>query len=334
MSDGPTARHRTAARDGQKPDAIIALAERFVARESAALARCISIVERHDPAAGRLLGEINARTPGRCASVGVTGAPGAGKSTLTDALTGFARAAGRTVGILAVDPSSPFSGGALLGDRLRMEQHILDPGVFVRSMSARGHVGGLAPTATQVAWLLGAFGFDEVLIETVGAGQSELDIRHLVDTTVVVVTPGTGDEIQIDKAGIMEIADVFVVNKADLPGADQLVRQLRTMLNLGAGSDWRPPIVATVATQPGEGIALVWEAIAAHRSHLSTSTDADESAAARSRRSAAALVASRAREWALEQLGSGSGYDDELRAGISISVADELCARLGLDRVT
>jgi LAO/AO transport system kinase len=314
-----------------RADVINDVASRFAEGDRGALARAISLVERCDPCAPELLRTIGAHATRPLSRVGLTGAPGAGKSTLVGALIRAARAARRTVGVLAVDPSSPFSGGALLGDRLRMEEHVLDPGVFVRSMSARGRVGGVAPAAGEVIWLLGAFGFDEVLVETVGAGQSELEVRNLVDTTVVIITPGTGDDVQLDKSGILEIADVFAVNKADLPGVDRLVRELRTMLNLGAPSVWRPPIVATVATRPDEAIEQLWEAIASHRAHLAAAVDTPELDTERMRRSMAALVGSRAQEWALARAQAGSRYDDELRAGLSITVADQLCAELGLD---
>jgi LAO/AO transport system kinase len=255
------------------------LATRFADGEPRALAQAITLVEREDPRAAELLAGLREREQEReragdaeprprPLSIGLTGAPGAGKSTLADALVRVARHAGRTVGVLAVDPSSPFSGGALLGDRLRMDAHLLDPGVFVRSMGTRGQLGGLSPAASDVAWLLGAFGFDEVVVETVGTGQSELEVPRLVDTTIVVLTPGMGDDVQLEKAGIMEIADVFVVNKADRPGADRLVRELRTALNLGTRSAWRPPIVATTAIEPDEAIDAVWQAVADHRDHL------------------------------------------------------------------
>jgi LAO/AO transport system kinase len=312
-------------------DAVEDVARRFADGDRAALARSISLVERRDPCAPALLRAIGATSAPPISRVGLTGAPGVGKSTLVDALIRSARAAGRSVGVLAVDPSSPFSGGALLGDRVRMGEHVMDTAVFVRSMSARGRVGGLAPAAAEVVWLLGAFGFDEVLVETVGAGQSELEVRNLVDTTVVVVTPGTGDDIQLDKSGILEIADIFVVNKADLPGADRLVRELRTMLNLGAPAAWRPPIVPTVATHPDEAVDQLWAAIAGHRAHLAAEVDTSELETERARRSMAALVGSRAEQWALDRARLGSPHDPELRAGLSIAVAEQLCAELGLN---
>src|SRR4051794_36206953 len=208
---------------------------------------------------------------GHAQVVGITGSPGVGKSTSTSALVGALRAAGKRVAILAVDPSSPFSGGALLGDRVRMQDHATDPGGFIRSMATRGHLGGLAAAAPQALRVLDAVGCDVVLIETVGVGQSEVEVVQLADTTVVLLAPGMGDGIQAAKAGILEIADVFVVNKADRDGADQVARDLRYMLSLGgkhsAEGAWKPPIVKTVASR-GEGVDKVIEAIEKHRSWM------------------------------------------------------------------
>ena len=215
-----------------------------------ALAQAITVVERGGADAPELLARLRDAAGDPPPAVGFTGAPGVGKSTLVDAMIHAARARGATVGVIAVDPSSPYSGGAVLGDRLRMDAHLLDPGVYVRSMAARGHLGGLSSTAGEVVWLLGAFGLDEVLVETVGTGQSEHEVPSIVDTTVLVLTPGMGDGVQLEKAGIMEVADVFAVNKADLPGAPTVVRELRTMLNMGPRQAWRPPIVSTVANRP------------------------------------------------------------------------------------
>lgn len=204
---------------------------------------------------------------GRAHLVGVTGAPGSGKSTLTSSLITGWRALDRSVGVVAVDPSSPFSGGALLGDRVRMQDHVDDPGVFVRSMSARGRLGGLADTTAAIVTLVDAAGFDPVVVETVGVGQSEVDVAHHADTIVVVVTPGWGDSIQVDKAGILEIADVLVVNKADRPEADETRRLLDTMVESGPRRRWRVPVVATVATD-GHGTEELIDALDRHRRHL------------------------------------------------------------------
>ncbi|MDQ3950613.1 MAG: methylmalonyl Co-A mutase-associated GTPase MeaB [Gemmatimonadota bacterium] len=206
----------------------------FDAGNVAALARAVSLVENHRTGFDRLLATLHART-GRARRIGLTGPPGAGKSTLTTRLTAAYRAAGLKVGVLAVDPTSPFTGGALLGDRIRMESVALDPGVFIRSMATRGSLGGLAAATREVADVLDAFGVERILIETVGVGQSELDIARTADTTVVILVPESGDSIQTLKAGLMEIADVFVVNKADRPGADKLRHELEVMLGLRSG---------------------------------------------------------------------------------------------------
>jgi LAO/AO transport system kinase len=199
--------------------------------------------------------------------VGVTGAPGVGKSSLVDKLTSVVRLHGKRVGIIAIDPSSPFSGGALLGDRIRMLNHVLDEGVFIRSMGSRGSLGGLASATREVVQVMDAAGFDLILVETVGVGQSELEIMHTADTTVVVLTPGLGDVIQTMKAGIMEIADVFVVNKADLAGADKVIREVEVMLNINKKNNWRPPVVSAVSIS-GQGAPELWEAIEKHRYFL------------------------------------------------------------------
>jgi LAO/AO transport system kinase len=211
---------------------------------------------------------------GHAQVIGITGSPGVGKSTSTSALVGALRAAGKRVAILAVDPSSPFSGGALLGDRVRMQDHATDPGVFIRSMATRGHLGGLAAAAPQALRVLDAVGCDVVLIETVGVGQSEVEVVRLADTTVVLLAPGMGDGIQAAKAGILEIADVFVVNKADRDGADQVARDLRYMLSLGgkhsAAGAWRPSIVKTVAAR-GEGVDDLVAAVDKHHAWMVSS---------------------------------------------------------------
>jgi LAO/AO transport system kinase len=234
-----------------------------------AVARLISLVEDGSPLLREVMAALVPLT-GAAYIVGLTGSPGVGKSTSTNALVAQYRAQGRRVGVLAVDPSSPFSGGALLGDRVRMQEHATDPQVFIRSMASRGHLGGLSAATPQAARVLDAAGCDVVLVETVGVGQSEVEIASAADTTVVLLAPGMGDAIQAAKAGILEIGDIYVVNKADRDGADATAREIGHMLGLGerrAPGDWRPPIVKTVAAR-GEGIGEVVEALEKHRAWL------------------------------------------------------------------
>jgi LAO/AO transport system kinase len=202
--------------------------------------------------------------------VGITGAPGAGKSTLTNQLVAEARQREETIAVLAVDPSSPFTGGAILGDRIRMSQHVNDPGVFIRSMAARSMLGGLALAVPAAVRALTAFGFDWVIVETVGVGQAEVDIVGQADTTLVVINPGWGDDIQASKAGLLEIADLYVVNKADRPGVRDTVRQISDMLELAIPQSWNPPVRCCIA-ENGEGVDAVWESIRDHRSHVTSS---------------------------------------------------------------
>jgi LAO/AO transport system kinase len=247
------------------------LAERVFAADTRAIARAISLIEDEAAASIDLVRDIFTRT-GRAYLVGVTGPPGAGKSTLVDRLTEQFRSGDRTVGVIAVDPTSPFTGGAVLGDRLRMQRHSADEGVFIRSMATRGHLGGLARATGDAALVLDAAGKDIIIIETVGVGQDEVDSIRTADVSVVTLVPGTGDDVQALKAGIMEIADIFVVNKADREGADRLVASVEANLalhNYGA-EEWRPPILKTVATT-GSGVAELVTAIEAFRQHRAAS---------------------------------------------------------------
>jgi LAO/AO transport system kinase len=246
-----------------------ALVERALAGDRVATAKLLSLVEQGGEGARAVVSRLHPHT-GRAWSVGITGAPGAGKSTLTDELVMCMRDEDLDVGVLAVDPSSPFSGGAILGDRVRMQRHSTDPGVFIRSMASRGHLGGLALATPQAVRVLDAVGKEWVIVETVGVGQVEVEIASQADTTVVVVNPGWGDEVQAAKAGLLEIADIFVVNKADRPGADVTVSDLAGMLELGSRKTWQPPIVRTIATT-GDGLAELWDEIGAHRAFLESS---------------------------------------------------------------
>lgn len=233
--------------------------------DRAAIARLLSMVERGGDDA-RDVARLTSPRTGRARTVGITGAPGAGKSTLTGALVGVMRRQGLRVGVLAIDPSSPLTGGAILGDRVRMQDHATDTEVMIRSMATRGHLGGLSLAAPDAIRVLDAVGFEVVIVETVGVGQVEVEIAGRADTTVVVVTPGWGDAIQANKAGLMEIADVFVVNKADRPGADETRRDLESMMDLsgrGHGDGWRPPVLATQGTT-GQGVHELWTAIQEH----------------------------------------------------------------------
>src|SRR5664279_2319762 len=236
------------------------LVERVRAGDVRALARAISLVENASPFAGEVLAQCFPHS-GRALRVGVTGSPGAGKSTLVDGMARGLRAQGKTIGVLAVDPTSPFTGGAILGDRIRMQDHFNDPGFYLRSMATRGKLGGLARTTVDVATVVESSGKDVVLIETVGVGQDEFDIVRLADITIVVLVPGMGDDVQSIKAGIMEIADIFVVNKSDRDGADRVEKEIRGMQSLATQhGDWVPPIVRTVASA-GEGIAELMASI-------------------------------------------------------------------------
>jgi LAO/AO transport system kinase len=242
------------------------LAERLLAGDKRALARAISLVENDDPEGWALVREVYPHT-GKAAMVGFTGPPGVGKSTLIGAIVKNARARERDVAVLSIDPSSPFTKGALLGDRIRLADHFLDPGVFIRSMASRGSLGGLSEATLQAALLMDASGKDEVLLETVGVGQAEVDIIDHADTVVLVLMPGSGDSIQALKAGVMEIPDVIVVNKADHPLTDTMVREIRGVLSLGPAGSWKVPIIRTEANK-GTGVDEVVEKVAEHRAHI------------------------------------------------------------------
>jgi LAO/AO transport system kinase len=268
--------------------------------------RTTALVERAPPA--RAVAAATAPLTGRAWTVGVTGAPGAGKSTLTDRLVGHLRACDLDVGVLAIDPTSPFSGGAILGDRVRMQDHAVDPGVFIRSMATRGHLGGLALATPQAIRVLEAAGKQWIIVETVGVGQVEVEIAGHADTTVVVVNPRWGDAVQAAKAGLLEIADVFVVNKADRPGAAETARDLEGVIELAGELAWRPPVLRTVATD-GTGIAELSDALRAHREFLETNGLVDERRRVRVRDEIRAIVAERLREQATA-LGSGARFEE------------------------
>jgi LAO/AO transport system kinase len=271
--------------------------------EPRAVARAISLVEDGAPDLPELSAAVFPHT-GAAWSIGLTGSPGVGKSSLAGSLVTTARSHDQRIAVLAVDPSSPFTGGALLGDRVRMQEHATDPGVFIRSMATRGHLGGMALAAPEAIRILDASGVDVVVVETVGVGQAELEVATATDTTLVVVQPGWGDAVQVAKAGILEVADVFVVNKAELDGANLAVRDLESMLRLGGRPPWIPPVVK-VSTRTGEGVDDLWEAISSHRSHLETSGGLAQARAARVRREVEGIAA--------ELLGRGAGrvLDDD-----------------------
>lgn len=289
------------------------LADRLLAGDKRALARAITLIENGDPEGAELVGAVFPKT-GRARIVGFTGPPGVGKSTLIGALVKELRAQDRKVGVLSIDPSSPFSRGALLGDRIRLSEHFLDPDVFIRSMASRGALGGLAEASLQAALLMDAAGKDDVLLETVGVGQAEIDIVDHADTVVLALMPGSGDSIQALKAGVMEIPDVIVINKADHPLTDTMVREVRTALSLGPRQSWEVPIVKTEAAK-GIGIDELLDRIEAHRAHIEEEGTLETRRARNLRNEVLALAAARLRR------------DLERRAG-----DDERVAEL-LDRV-
>ncbi len=245
------------------------LVEELLSGNRRAAARLISQIENDDPGKRELLKEIFPHT-GRAYIIGVTGAPGAGKSSLVDCLLQKMRAEKLKVGVIGVDPTSPFSGGAILGDRIRMQEHALDKDIFIRSMGARGNLGGLARSTREAIQVLDAFGKDVIVVETVGVGQSEVDIVQTADSTMLVLTPAGGDSVQTIKAGIMEIADFFVINKADLPGTEKITTEINMMLDMKKDNSWRPPVLKTVSVRD-EGIEAVWDALKEHRRSLEES---------------------------------------------------------------
>ncbi len=334
------------------------MVERVRAGDVRAAARLMRNLDDGIPGSRAVLRELFLR-PGHAFVLGLTGPPGAGKSSLTDRLIAYHRKAGRTVGVVAVDPTSPFTGGAILGDRVRMQDHALDPGVFIRSLATRGNLGGLSRATSDVVTVLDAMGKDVILVETVGVGQDEVEIAGLAHSVVVVSIPGMGDEVQAIKAGVLEIADVFAVNKADREGADRTVKDLQMMLDLrrstatrgGLDHDsehrmtrtgaedpheagwWEPPIVKTIATQD-VGVVELAEAVERHRAHLERTGERKLREVARARATFLALLRDRLMQGALARLAEREGHLDELAARIAdrsadpYELADELAGRL------
>ena len=284
--------------DAAEPEALLTAAR---SGDRGSLARLLSLVERGGPAA-RQVGRLTHPLGGAGYAVGITGAPGAGKSMLTNALISQIRHDGSQVAVLAIDPSSPFTGGAILGDRIRMQDHTVDPGVFIRSMATRGHLGGLSLATLEAIRLLDATSWPWILVETVGVGQIEVDVAGAADTTVVVVNPGWGDAVQANKAGLLEIADIFVINKADRPGVDHTRRDLDRMLDLTETKGWRPPVLSTVAIT-GDGVEDLWRAVEAHRLHLLQTGELEARRRARVSDELTEIVAALLRERAKEAVG-------------------------------
>jgi LAO/AO transport system kinase len=298
--------------------------------DRSALARLLSLIERGDDDA-RIIGRLAYPLSGSGYTVGLTGAPGAGKSTLTSSLIGHLREQDLEIAVLAIDPSSPFTGGAILGDRVRMQDHATDPGVFIRSMATRGHLGGLSLATPEAVRLLDAIGRKWILVETVGVGQVEVEVAGKADTTVVVVNPGWGDSVQANKAGLMEIADVFVINKADRKGVEETSRDLMQMLDLSdlPHDTWRPPIVPTIGST-GEGVTALWDAVLAHREYAQTSGQLRERRTFRLREELREIVAMRLGRRA-RQICSGDRWEELTDAVVEQSTdpwtaADEMLA--------
>jgi LAO/AO transport system kinase len=309
------------------------LLDAATAGDRASLARLLTMIERGGDDA-REVDRLSYPKGGTAYTVGLTGAPGAGKSTITSGAISHLRASGHEVAVLAIDPSSPFSGGAILGDRVRMQDHATDPGVFIRSMATRGHLGGLSLATPEAIRLLDAIGREWVIVETVGVGQVEVEIAGKADTTVVVVNPGWGDSVQANKAGLMEIADVFVINKADRKGVDETRRDLEQMLDLSDLPDdaWRPPIIATVASQ-SDGIDLMWKAIEEHRATISANGELERRRAFRLREELREIVARRLEQRA-RQISTGERWEELGEAVVARTTdpwtaADEMLRSVG-----
>jgi len=317
-------------RRDRNPDTLFAAA---LEGDRSALARLLSMIEQGGDDA-RTVGRLSYPLGGHSYTVGLTGAPGAGKSTLTSSIIGHLRKMDLEVAVLAIDPSSPFTGGAILGDRVRMQDHATDRGVFIRSMATRGHLGGLSLAAPEAIRLLDAIGRLWVLVETVGVGQVEVEIAGKADTTVVVVNPGWGDSVQANKAGLMEIADVFVINKADRKGVDETRRDLEQMLDLSdlPHEAWRPPIVPTIGST-GEGVQALWDVVQQHRAHISSTGELDRRRRFRLREELREIVARRLEQKARE-ICTGDRWD-QLQDGViersldPWSAADEMLKAVG-----
>ena len=301
------------------------LAERLVEGDRRALARAISLVENRNPEGDRIVAELYPRTGG-ARIVGLTGPPGVGKSTLIGAICALLREADREIGVLSIDPSSPFTHGAVLGDRIRLSEHFLDPGVFIRSMATRGSLGGLAEAALQAALLMDAAGKDDVLLETVGVGQGEIDIVDHADTIVLALMPGSGDSIQALKAGVMEIPDVIVVNKCEHPLADTMVREVKGVLALGPDRSWKVPVVRTEAVK-GEGIAELVATIDAHREHIEREGTLSERRARNLRAEVIGIAAARMKRELEERAAADPAWSALLERVVSREVDPATAAR-------
>jgi LAO/AO transport system kinase len=308
------------------------LAERLVAGDKRALARAITLIENGDPAGWKLVREVFPST-GRARIVGMTGPPGVGKSTLIGVLTKELREADREVGVLSIDPSSPFTRGALLGDRIRLSDHFLDPGVFIRSMASRGALGGLAEAALQAALVMDASGKDDILLETVGVGQAEIDVVDHADTVVLVLMPGSGDSIQALKAGVMEIPDVIAINKADHPLTDTMEREVRTVLSLGPGGSWKVPVLRTEAAR-GEGVAELRAKIDEHRRHIEAEGTLIERRERNLRNEVLGLAAARLRRELEARAGADPEVEELLRRVVNRETDPASAARELLERGT